>query len=104
MTNEEAVKMLTACKELAERVTAAFPGGIPLNYPLNEQDLQVLRGFDMVQADPVVAGPGLLNRMFNQIGLTQVEVYKLGQLRRLVIKRRYAGRSVSDRYKSGSGS
>jgi hypothetical protein len=100
MTSEEAISLLAACKPLAERVSTTSSTGAPINYTITQEDLEVLQGFDMVQNDPLVAGPGLLNRLLKSAGLTQVEVYKLDQLRRLLSRRRYQGRIVSSRYKS----
>jgi len=100
MTKDEAVALLNACKPLAERVMTTFPAGMPPNYNLTSEDLGLLAGFDRVQNDPVVAGPGLLNRLFNSAGLTQTEVYKLAQLKRLVFKRRYEGRNAANGFKA----
>ncbi|MEI6046734.1 MAG: hypothetical protein WCS37_20480 [Chloroflexota bacterium] len=102
MTNDEAIEILVACKTLAERASTAFPSGLPGNYTLTPEDLRVLQDFTRVQGDPVVAGPGLLNRLFNHAKLTSVEIYKLEQLRRLVFKRRYLGRNASNGYKSSN--
>lgn len=99
MTNEDAIKILTACKSLAERASAEFPAGLPLNFKLTSEDLVVLEDFEKVQSDPVAAGPGLLKRLFAEAKLTPVEVYKLEQLRRLVFKRRYLGRDAANGYK-----
>lgn len=99
MTKDEAIQILAACKPLAERATTAFSNGIPLNYPLSQKDLEVLQGFARVQNDPIVAGPGLLNRLFAQAKLTTVEIYRLEQLRRLVFKRGYLGQDVVNGHK-----
>ncbi len=99
MTKDEAIEILVACKALADRASAAFPAGLPANYPLTGEDLSVLQGFDRVQNDPIAAGPGLLNRLFKAAELNQVEVYKLEQLRRMVSRRRYLGRSTADGHK-----
>jgi len=103
MTNDEAVQILAACKPLAERATAAFANGLPLNYPLTQKDLEVLQGFARVQNDPVVAGPGLLSRLFVQARLTTVEIYRLEQLRRLVFKRGYLGQNMVNGHKPDVG-
>jgi hypothetical protein len=95
MTNAEAIELLAACKPLAERVTAAHPGGVPLNFGMTEAEVIALQGFDRVHSDPISAGPGLLGKLEKAAGLTQVEVYKLEQLRRMVFKRRSLGRSAA---------
>jgi hypothetical protein len=100
MTNDEAIEILVVCKTLADRVSTDFPSGLPLNYTLTAEDLKILQNFARIRSDPVVAGPGLLNRLFNQAKLTSVEIYKLEQLGRLVFKRRYLGRNASNGYKS----
>lgn len=100
MTNDEAIKILVACKPLAERAVTGFPSGLPLNYPLTPEDIKVLQDFSTVQSDTLTAGPGLLSRLFNQAKLSPVDVYKLEQLRRLVFKRRYLGRNVINGYKA----
>jgi hypothetical protein len=102
MTNEEAIKILGACKPVAERASGAFPSGLPLNYTLTLQDLTLLQDFARVQSDQVAAGPGLLKRLFTQAELTPVEIYKLEQLKRLVFKRRYLGQNVVNGSKLGS--
>lgn len=99
MTNDEAVKILVACKPLAERASGAFPSGLPFNYTLTPEDLTTLQEFANIQSDPVAAGPGLLNRLFSQARLTPVDVYKLEQLRRMVFNRRYQGRNAVNGYK-----
>ncbi len=100
MTENEAIKILASCKALAERVTGAFPSGLPPNYILSSQDLTMLQDFVRVQSDTIAAGPGLLNRLFKQAQLTLVDVYKLEQLRRLVFNRRYQGRNVDNGFKA----
>ena len=96
MTNDEAIKILAACKLLAERANGAFPSGLPSNYPLTQQDLSTLQDFGRVESDPLTAGPGLLKRLFAQADLSLVDVYKLDQLRRMVSKRRYQGRDIAN--------
>lgn len=95
MTTDEAIELLIACKPLAERVTTVSPTGVPINYNLTEEEIAILNGFNRVQSDPIAAGPGLLGKLLKTAGLTQVEVYKLEQLRRLVSRRRYVGRSAA---------
>jgi len=97
MTETEALALLTACKPLAERICATTPGGVALNYTLTKSDMEALQGFDQVQKDPLAAGPGLLGKLVKTAGLTQVEIYKLDQLRRLVFNRRYTGK-FTNRY------
>ncbi len=99
MTTEEATKLLKACKILAERASGDFPSGLPPNYPLTPQDLELLENFVKIQNDPIVAGPNLLKNLFDSAGLTQVDVYKLEQLRRIVFKRHYLKRNTSNGYK-----
>jgi hypothetical protein len=99
MTNDEAIELLKVCKTLAERASGDFPSGLPPNFLLTAQDLKLLEDFVRLQNNPVVAGPGLLKRLFNSAGLTQVDTYKLEQLRRLVFKRQSLGRDTSNGYK-----
>ena len=96
MTNDEAIGLLTVCKPLAERASTDFPAGLPLNFKFTQQELAVLLGLASVENDPISAGPGLLNRLFKSAGLTQVDVYKLDQLSRLVFKRRRLGQNAAD--------
>lgn len=94
MTKDEAILFLIACKPLAERAIKAFPQGLPINFNFTTEDLGILQNFDMVRNDPITAGPRLFDHLLKATELSQVEVYKLDQLRRLVFKRRYLGRDV----------
>lgn len=91
ITKAEAIKLLTACKDLVVRVSATFPGAVPPNgrLKLTEEDLKILQGFDRVQGDPIVAGPGLLGKLEQEAGLTNADVIKLEQLRRLMYNRHH---------------
>ncbi|HEX2910552.1 MAG TPA: hypothetical protein VH186_07055 [Chloroflexia bacterium] len=84
LTDTEAINLLSACKPLAERLTALPPSITPTKLELSRQDLKVLEGFVKVQSDPIVAGPGLLGKLFKAAELSQVEVSRLEQTVRLV--------------------
>lgn len=102
MKDTEAIELLSACKPLAERITAIAPSTTPVNLTLSPDDLRVMEGFARVKNDPIVAGPGLLGRLLKSAGLNQVEVYKLEQLMRSLSRRRYEGRIATTRYNSES--
>lgn len=102
MQTEEAINLLKACKPLAVRLCAIPRSTTPVNIGLSPDDLTVMSGFAQVQADPITAGPGLLNRLFKLADLNQVEVYKLDQVKQLIYNRRFGSRIANTRFKSGS--
>ena len=90
LTSEEAVKLLAACKPLAEQLSAlSTPAGdgTKSKYQFSPADLVILEGFYRVQNDPISAGPGLLNRLYKQAGLNQVETSQLEHIGRLIYKK-----------------
>lgn len=89
MTEQEAIRLLAACRPLIERITATYPSGMPINCPLTPQDLVAIQGAVQVQTASVSAGPGLLRKLEQAAELSQVDIYKLEQLQRIVYKRTY---------------
>ena len=102
MQSEEAIELLKACKPLAVRLSAIAPSINPVNISVSAEDLSVMEGYARVQADPITAGPGLLNKLCKLAALTQVEVYKLDQVKQLIYNRRFGSRKANTRFKSGS--
>ena len=102
MDTEEAVNLLKACKPLAVRLCAIPPSFTSVKIGLTPNDLTVMVGYARVQADPITAGPGLLNKLFKLADLNQVEVYKLDQVRQLIYNRRFGSKRANTRFKSGS--
>lgn len=100
MTEAEAVELLSACKPLAMRLTTIPLGIAPVNLALSKEDFKAMEGFVRVQHDPIIAGPGLLNRLYKLAELNQVEVSKLDLVMRLLDKRRYAGRLTTLRFEN----
>jgi hypothetical protein len=98
MTSNEAIDLLKACKPLAERLVAIPPSITPVNIPISNEDLQVMQGYARLQLDPLVAGPGLLNKLCKLAELSQVEVYKLDQVKQLIAHRRYGGRKATTNF------
>ncbi len=102
MTDSEAIELLEACKPLAERLSAIAPSVTPVNLALSKEDMVAMQGFARVQNDPIIAGPGLLGRLLKTAGLTQVEIYRLGQLMHLLNRRRFEGRKANTSFMLGS--
>ncbi|MDB5080828.1 MAG: hypothetical protein JWP00_2752 [Chloroflexi bacterium] len=103
MTDDQAISLLTACQPLAERLIVPPTTGKAPAYNLTKEDLEILEGFDRVQSDPIAAGPGLFNKLVKAAGLSQVEVYKLEQLSRLVYKHRYGIKIASPSHRPQTG-
>ncbi len=103
MTNNEAIDLLKACKPLAERLAAIPPSITSVNIPISHADLVVMQGYARLQLDPLVAGPGLLNKLYKLAELSQVEVYKLDQVNHLISHRRYGGRKATTNFQLGAG-
>jgi hypothetical protein len=103
MTSNEAIDLLKACKPLAERLVAIPPSITPVNIPISNEDLLVMQGYARLQLDPLVAGPGLLNKLCKLAELSQVEVYKLDQVKQLISHRRYGGRKATTNFQLGVG-
>lgn len=103
MTDDQAIALLMACQPLAARLIVPAATGKAPAYNLTREDMEVLEGFDRVQSDPIAAGPGLFNRLVKAAGLTQVEVYKLEQLSRLVYKHRSGIKVASASHKHPNG-
>lgn len=89
LTEQEAIKLLSACRPLLERITATYPQGVPRKCPLTLQDLAAIEGAIQVQTASITAGPGLQRKLEQAAELTQVDVYKLSQLQHQVYKRTY---------------
>jgi hypothetical protein len=89
MTQTEAIELLRACKPLTARLTAASSSEAKSNLELSKTDLEALRGFARVQADPISAGPGLLGKLLKAAELDQVEISRLNQLIRVLAKRHF---------------
>ncbi len=89
MSETDAINILIACKDLITRVGMDFPNKKLPNTTFTEADIKVIQGFDRVQADPIVAGPGLLGHLQQAAGLSKSEIIKLEQLRRLVYNNRH---------------
>lgn len=102
MTDDQAIALLAACQPLAARLIVPTTGKAP-TYNLTREDVEALEGFDRVQSDPIAAGPGLFNRLVKAAGLSQVEVYKLEQLSRLVYKHRSGIKIASPSHKPQNG-
>lgn len=101
MTNDEAIGLLKACKPLAERLVAIPPSFTAVNIPISDKDLEVMQGYARLQLDPLVAGPGLLNKLYKLAELSQVEVYKLDQMKHMIKSRRYGGRKATTNFQLG---
>ena len=102
MTDNQAIALLAACQPLASRLIVPTTGKTPA-YNLTKEDFKALEGFELVQSDPIAAGPGLFNRLVKAAGLSQVEVSKLEQLSRLVYKHRSGLKVVAPTHKTQPG-
>ncbi|MDB5080989.1 MAG: hypothetical protein JWP00_2913 [Chloroflexi bacterium] len=102
MTENEAIVLLRACKPLADRLVAIPPSITPVNIPISNEDLVVMQGYARIQLDPLVAGPGLLNKLYKLAELSQVEVSKLDQMKHLIVSRRYGGRKATTSFQLGT--
>jgi hypothetical protein len=88
MTKAEAIETLSACKLVAERLDQAVNSNsaTKTQFGLSEEDRQILAGYTRVQSDPIAAGPGLFKKLLAEAQLTQVNVYRIEQLIKLVAK------------------
>lgn len=87
LTEVEAIELLNACKPLADRLNALPHSTTPNKIVLAEEDLKLLEGFVRVRNDTLVAGPGLLGKLYKAADLTQPEIYKLESVIKLLAKR-----------------
>lgn len=61
-----------------------------------------MAGYTQVQANPLTSGPGLLNKLCKLTELSQVEIYKLDQVKQLMYHRKFGSRIANTRFKSVS--
>src|SRR3978361_1521877 len=95
MTETEAVAILKACKPLAERLISLATSITPTSITLSDSDTRVMENYSKLLLDPIVAGPNLLNKLVKLAGLSQVEIYKLDQVKQMIKSRRYGGGKAS---------
>ena len=103
MTENEAVILLRACKPLAERLIALPLSFNSISITLTAYDRAVMQGYSMLLLDPVIAGPNLLNKLVKMADLTQVEIYKLDQVKHMITSQRYGGLKANTNFQLGAG-
>lgn len=103
MTENEAVALLKACKLLAERLISLPTGFNSISITLTDNDREVMQGYSKLLLDPIIAGPNLLTKLVILAGLSQVEVYKLDQLKHMITSQRYGGLKATTNFQLGVG-
>jgi hypothetical protein len=103
VTENEAVTLLKACKLLAERLISLPTSFTSTSIILTANDRAVMQGYSKLLLDPIIAGPNLLTRLVKLAGLSQVEIYKLDQVKHMITSQRYGGLKANTHFQLGVG-